>query len=79
MKTKHTKKLCPLCGGTKKTGTTTFTVDLEFGVVVVRKVPATVCSQCGADWIDDRVAKQLETIVNAARKKQLQVEVTSFS
>lgn len=71
---KRWKKLCPLCAGTKRTGTTTFTADLEFGVVVVRKVPATVCSQCGADWIDDRVAKQLENIVNDARKKRLQVE-----
>ena len=79
MKRKHTKKLCPLCAGTKKNGTTTFTADLEFGVVVVRKVPATVCSQCGADWIDDRVAKQLEDVVNDARKRRLQVEVTSFS
>jgi YgiT-type zinc finger domain-containing protein len=76
---KQSKKLCPLCAGTKKTGTTTFTANLEFGVVVVRKVPATVCSQCGADWIDDRVAKHLENIVNNARKKRLQVEVTSFS
>ena len=52
---------------------------MEFGVVVVRKVPATVCSRCGADWIDDRIAKQLENIVNDARKKRLQVEATSFS
>lgn len=68
-----------LCAGTKKTGTPTFTADLEFGVVVVQKGLATVCSQCGADWIDDRVAKHLENIVNDARKKRLQVEVTSFS
>ena len=52
---------------------------MDFGVVVVRKVPATICSQCGADWIDDRVAKQLEKIVSDARKKRLQVEVTSFA
>jgi YgiT-type zinc finger domain-containing protein len=36
-------------------GKTTFTVDLGFGVVVVRDVPATVCSQCGADWISDDI------------------------
>jgi YgiT-type zinc finger domain-containing protein len=76
---KKSSRLCPLCSGLKKSGTTTFTADLEFGVVVVRKVPATVCSQCGADWIEDRVAKQLEDIVKDARKKRLQVEVTSFS
>jgi len=38
---------CPLCGGAMRTGMTTFTVDLDFGVVVVRHVPATVCAQCG--------------------------------
>ncbi len=34
------KNTCPICGGSKVKGTTTFTVDLGFGVVVVRNVPA---------------------------------------
>ena len=38
---------CPLCGGNKTSGKTTFTADLGSGVVVVRRVQATVCSQCG--------------------------------
>lgn len=70
---------CPLCGGTKKSGKTTFTVELGFGVVVVRDVPATVCSQCGSDWIDDAVSAKLEAIVSDARKKHHTVEVTSLS
>ena len=49
MKPKESPSRCPLCGGSKKAGRTTFTVDLGFGVVVVRDVPASVCSQCGAD------------------------------
>ncbi len=75
---KESPDLCPLCGGEKKRGTTTFTADLGSGVVVVRRVPATVCSQCGADWIDDRTAKRLEDIVEDARRERLQVEVTSL-
>lgn len=70
---------CPLCGGTKKLGKTTFAVDLRFGVVVVRDVPATVCSLCGADWIDDTVAAKLEEIVNDARRKHHTVEITTLS
>ncbi len=31
---------CPVCKGTRRRGTTTFTADLGFGVVVVRNVPA---------------------------------------
>ena len=42
-----------------------FTVDLGFGVVVVRNVPALVCDQCGADWIADETAERLEKTVNA--------------
>lgn len=70
---------CPICGGEKKAGTTTFAVDLGFGVVVVRDVPATICSLCGSDWIGDEVAAQLEKIVDDARSKHLLVEVTRLS
>ena len=68
--------LCPLCGGRKTNGMTTFSADLGSGVVVVRQVRATVCSQCGEEWIDDATADQLEQIVNDARSRRLQVEVT---
>ncbi len=71
--------VCPLCGGEKKPGKTTFTVELGFGVVVVREVPAMVCIQCGADWIEDSIAAKLEVIVNDARKKHHTVEVTTLS
>ena len=70
---------CPLCGGVKQAGKTTFTVDLGFGVVVVREVPATVCALCGADWIDDAVAEKLEKIVENARQKHNLVEVTTLA
>lgn len=79
MKPKKSPNMCPLCGGGKKAGRTTFTVDLGFGVVVVRDVPALVCSQCGADWIDDSIASKLEEIVNDARQKRHIVEVTTLS
>ena len=69
---------CPLCGGTKTSGKTTFTADLGFGVVVVRDVPATVCSQCGADWIGDAVSAKIEEIVSDARKKHHMVEITTM-
>ena len=70
---------CPLCGGRKQPGTTTFTADLGFGVIVVRDVPATVCSQCGADWISDDVASRLEVLAEEAKAKRLQVKVMSLA
>ena len=76
---KNLPNRCPLCGGIKKAGKTAFTAELGFGVVVVRDVPATVCSQCGADWIEDKTASKLEEIVNDARQRHHTVEVMNLS
>ena len=70
---------CPLCGGAKAPGTTTFTAELGFGVVVIRHVPATICAQCGKDWIADEVAQRIETLVADARRKRSQVEIMSLA
>ena len=48
---------CPLCGGRKQPGKTTYSVDLGSGVILVRNVPATICVQCGEAWIDHHTAQ----------------------
>jgi YgiT-type zinc finger domain-containing protein len=74
----NTPNACPICGGEKRAGTTTFTVDLGFGVVVVRQVPALVCSQCGESWIEDAVAARLERAVEQARQNHSPAEITHW-
>ncbi len=69
---------CPLCAGEKKPGTTTYSVDLRFGVVIVKNVPAKVCSQCGEEWIEQNIAKDLERIVQGARLAHCELEVIPF-
>lgn len=56
-------------------GATVFTVELGFGVVVVRHVPARVCGSCGESWIEDETAANLERIVEAAREDKGPLEV----
>ncbi|MFU8861425.1 MAG: type II toxin-antitoxin system MqsA family antitoxin [Cyclonatronaceae bacterium] len=46
---KSSQQRCVSCGGTMKQGETTITVDFGSGVVVIRNVPATICSQCGME------------------------------
>ena len=70
--------LCALCGGKKRKGETTYSVDLGLGVVVVRHVPALICTQCAEEWIEAEVAKELEKIVESARNKKLELEVVAF-
>lgn len=72
------ENICPLCGRLKKKGTTTFTADMENTLVVIRNVPATLCSLCGNEWLSDEAAKSVESIVEEAKKIHRQVEVTQY-
>ena len=74
----HIPAKCPFCGGNIEKGTTTFTADLQTGVVVVRNVPALVCSQCGEDWLEDSTAEVLEAITQRARAQKTQLEMISM-
>ena len=71
--------VCPVCGGRQIEGTTTFFADLGSGVIVIRHVPALVCDQCGADWIDDGTAEILEKIAQDVREKGSVIEMKEFS
>ena len=75
---KNSKDICPLCGGNKQNGRTTFTADLQFGIVVVRNVPASVCEQCGADWLSDKTSSRIDKIIREAREKRYEFEVFSL-
>jgi len=78
MKQSALESRCPLCGGRKKASKTLYSVDLGFGVVVVRNVPATICSQCGEEWIDADTAQKLEQLTEEARQKGHQVEIIAL-
>ena len=70
--------LCALCGGNRRAGRVTHSVDLGSTVVVVRNVEAQVCDQCGEPWFEDTTVAQLERIVHEARARGVEVEVVSL-
>lgn len=68
-----------MCSGQVQPGTTTFSIDLQSGVVVVRNVPAHICQQCGEEWLDDEQSVKLEKIVARAREENFQLEMISMA
>jgi len=60
-------------------GETTYSVDLGESVIVVRNVPARICEVCGEEWIEDGTARELENVVETARKSGSQVEIVAFT
>ena len=70
--------VCPVCYCQKIEDTTTFTVDLDTGVIVVRHVPALVCNMCGVEWVEDSVAEVLEKIIDDVRRNGSVIEVKEY-
>jgi YgiT-type zinc finger domain-containing protein len=68
-----------MCKGTLEDKQTTFMVDAESCIVIVKNVPSQVCSQCGETSYADDVAARLEHIVHEARNAMLEISVISYS
>jgi YgiT-type zinc finger domain-containing protein len=60
-------------------GTMTFTADMKAGLLVVRDVPATVCDQCGAEWLDHDAAIIIGDYAEEMQTKGAQVEIVSYN
>jgi YgiT-type zinc finger domain-containing protein len=74
-----TAQRCAICGGDRQQAFVLFAVDLGTGVLVVRNVPALVCSQCGERWFTDEVTRRLEALAGDARQRGAELEVITLS
>ncbi len=70
--------MCFMCKGDIENKTTTFMVDLESCIIIVKKVPSCVCSQCGEVSYSNDVAKKLEKIINSVRDKMIEITVINY-
>lgn len=61
-------KTCPSCGGGINSEKTTFTLDFESSILIVRDVPTFVCSICGDKWYSDPVSERLDEYIAEARR-----------
>ena len=70
---------CFMCKSKIENKLTTFMVDLDNCIVIVKNVPSQVCSQCGETSYSNDVAHKLEKIVNDMRKAVTEIAVVNYS
>lgn len=75
---KMNKDNCPLCSGEFHDGFVIFTADLKPGILVIKDVPARVCSHCGYESIEFDIAAKIEKIAETSRCKEIEIEVLKF-
>ena len=71
-------KNCTFCKGTTKDGFSTFTVDLENCVIVIRNVPSQICEQCGETSYSTEVMQQLFRIAQDVRHNMTEIIIVNY-
>ena len=54
---------CLLCKGKLEKGKVNHVVDIDDLIIIIKKVPAEICKQCGEYYLDHKVAQKVEDIV----------------
>jgi len=70
---------CFMCKGRTDNDMTTFMVDIDNCIIIVKNVPSQVCGQCGEVSYSDGVARRLETIVGSLRPSMTEIAVVNYT
>ena len=68
-----------MCKGSLEEKNTTFMVELDNCIIIIKNVPSLVCEQCGEVSYSDEVAKQLEKLVNDVRNSITEITVINYT
>ena len=58
---------CFMCKGTMEKKNTTFMVELNNTIIIIKNVPSLVCKQCGEVAYEDKIASHLEKLANTVK------------
>ena len=71
---------CFLCKhGETREGTTTVTLERNGATLVVRKVPAQVCQNCGEAYVSAEVTRSLLQSAREALREGVEVDIREFA
>lgn len=70
---------CVICkNGETADGFATVTLERDGLTLVMKKVPASVCQNCGEEYVDEEIAAQLFNTMAEASKSGAEVEIRRF-
>lgn len=71
---------CVICKeGETQPGMTTLTLTRGEVTVVIKRVPADICENCGEYYLSDEISRKILTLAEEAMKHNLEVEVIQFA
>lgn len=69
---------CFMCRGDLENKNTTFMVELDNCIIIIKNVPSQVCRQCGEISYINKVTNQLEKLVNSVKSPTTEITVINY-
>ena len=69
---------CSMCGGNLEEKSVNHIVDFENFIIIIKKVPANVCRQCGEYYLDHKVAGEVEKIIDNYKDDAAEVVIVNY-
>lgn len=69
---------CFMCKGNLVKKQVNYVVDLENTIIIIKGVPANVCTKCGEQYFDDETTENIENIVNQLRNLSVEVTIVNY-
>ena len=71
---------CPLCKGGMNHGTTHILIQRsEESIIVINKVPALICEQCGDDFIEIDTSRKIELLLKKLETEGLKMGFVDYT
>ena len=58
---------------------TTHVVNYKNCIIIIKNVPCEECEQCGEKYYSNKVAKQLENLVNNAKQLMQEIAIIDYA
>lgn len=72
--------ICVICKhGETRPGTATVTLEREDTTLVIKGVPAEVCTNCGEEYVDEDTTAHLLNTAEEAARTGVQVDVRQYA
>lgn len=70
---------CFKCKGDIENKKTTYMVELNQCIIIIKNVPSLVCKQCGEVSYTDKVANQIERLIDSVKNTITEITVINYT
>lgn len=74
----HKIKRCPLCGGEMHDGNTALPFLIGDKIIVIKDVPAEICSDCGEAYMKSSVVGKVENLLDRLEELNSEMSVVHY-